>query len=178
MRDVPQMLEPDDAPVVVVRASDFYGPRVTNAALGEIVFGRLLAGKSAQILGKADILHTFAYVPDLGRALVTLANAADDAYGRAWHVPSAPALTQREVVERVASILGVRPKIQTLPAFAVRMVGLVNPILRELYELMYQWQRPFLVDHSDFAARFWSDFTPLDEGLRATAEWYRKNGWL
>lgn len=162
------------APVVLVRASDFYGPRVTNAELGETVFPRLLAGKAAQLLGRIDVPHTFAYVPDFARALVTLASADDDAFGRAWHVPSAPAVTQREVIERIGTLIGTRPKIQRLPGFGVGLLGLFNPLMRELHELIFQWQRPYLVDHSRFAQRFWGDFTPLDEGLAATVEWYRR----
>ena len=39
-------------------------------------------------------------------------------------------------------------------------------------EMMYQWDRPFRVDHTKFAGRFWGDATPFEEGIPATAEWY------
>ena len=37
------------------------------------------------------------------------------------------------------------------------------------FQMLYQWERPFRVDHSKFAASFWSDPTPFEEGIAATA---------
>ena len=75
--------------VAAVRASDFYGPGVENAALGDISFGRLARGASARVVGDPDQPHSFTYVPDVARALVSVAEA-DDAMGQAWNVPNAP----------------------------------------------------------------------------------------
>src|SRR5919107_4788674 len=54
------------------RASDFFGPRGLTSAAGEQVFGRAVAGKSAQVAGDPDQPHTFTYAPDIGRGLVVL----------------------------------------------------------------------------------------------------------
>ena len=161
------------AQVAMVRASDFYGPRVLNAALGERVFANLLDGKPAQILGNGTFRHTFTFVPDFSRALRTVAEAGDDAYGQAWHAPSAPARAPRAVIQKVGELAGVEARVQPLSRPLITVLALFVPLMRELKEMGFQWDRSYEVVHEKFATRFWGDFTPFDEGLRATIDWYR-----
>ena len=158
---------------VAVRASDFYGPGVTLAALGEPTVGRMSRGKSAQAFGDPDQPHSFTYVPDIARALVSVADGGDDVLGQAWHVPNAPDRTVRELLTAFAAEFGVDLKIQTLPRWAMTPIGVFNPTVSESKEMLYQWDRPFQVDHSKFSARFWDDPTPFEDGIPPTAEWYR-----
>lgn len=161
------------APVALVRASDFYGPRVTNSGLGERVFPNLLAGKPVQLLGNPDVPHAFSFAPDFARALETLGAAEEEALGQAWHLPNAAARSQREVIERIGELAGKPVKIRSLRRRMVAMLALFSPTLRELKELMHQWELPYRVDHSKWAERFGDEHTPLEEGLRATLDWYR-----
>ncbi len=154
-----------------VRASDFYGPGVTQAALGDYSFGRIAQGKSAQMFGDVDLPHSFSYVPDIARALVSVGDA-EDAMGQAWNVPTAPDRSVREVLAMFAAALGQDLKVQTMPGFMISALGLVNRNMGEVKEMLYQWQRPFHVDHGKFAARFWDDATPLEQGVAAAAGWY------
>jgi len=161
--------------VVALRPSDFYGPFVTLALLGSQVFGRAVQGKSALLVGDIDQPHTFSYVPDVARALITLAEADDDAMGQAWHVPNASTITVRQFVELIYRQVGLAPRMRALPASLVRLAGLFNANVREVKELLYEWTQPYIVDHSKFARRFWDDATPLEAGIRATVEWYRRS---
>lgn len=158
---------------VSVRASDFYGPGVEQAALGALTFGRIVANKSAQVVGDPDQPHSFAYVPDVARALLTIADSPD-AMGQAWNVPNAPDRTVREVLALFAAKVDRPLKIQAMPNLLVSAFGLFNSDLRELKEMLYQWERPFHVDSSKFSERFWSDPTSFDDGLSATADYYQK----
>ena len=170
------MLEADRvgrARVALVRASDFYGPRVTNSALGERVFPNLLAGKAVQLLGDPDAPHAFTYAPDFARALETLGAAEDEDYGQAWHVPNAPASSQRQLMTLLGEIAGRPVKIRSLRRRMVALLSLFSPMLRELKELMHQWELPYRVDHAKWAARFGDEHTSLEDGLRATLDWYR-----
>jgi nucleoside-diphosphate-sugar epimerase len=155
-----------------VRASDFYGPGVELSVLGEGSFGRLTMGKPAQVVGDPDLPHSFTYVPDIARALVTIADADSDAMGRAWHVPNAPDRTVREILTMFAERVGREPKLQVPPKPVLSLLGVFNANLRELKEMLYQWERPFQVDHSDFAGRFWDEPTPFEDGIAATAAWW------
>jgi nucleoside-diphosphate-sugar epimerase len=153
-----------------VRASDFYGPNVGNAMLGNRAIERLLAGKSVQLLGNPDALHSVTYVPDVARLLVTVA-ADERAWGRPWHVPTAPALTARDTVHLVARIAGVdRPKVVAPPAALMNLIGLVVPTVRELRETAHQFTNDWVLDSSAAERMFGLAPTPLADGARATVD--------
>lgn len=155
--------------VVALRAPDFYGPGCSNSHLGEFAFGALAKGKTAQFVVSPDQPHDVAYVPDFARAVVTLLDAPDDAFGQAWHVPSAPTRTLREILALGAKALGVKPKLFALPPWSLAPLGLFMPALGEMREMQFQWNRPYRVNASKFAQRFWSDATPFEIGVPATA---------
>ncbi len=159
--------------VAALRAPDFYGPGAAQAHLGETAFGALARGKAATLIGSPDTPHDFAYVPDFARAVVTLLDASDDAFGQAWHVPCAPTRAPREILALGAAALGVKPRVSGLPTWALGPLGLFVPMLRELREMSFQWDRPYRVNSSRFAARFWGDATPFEVGAPATALWFR-----
>lgn len=158
---------------VAVRASDFIGPDVPTSVSSEYGIARLIAGRMAIAPYPADYPHDFTYVPDFARALETVIDAPDDAYGQAWHVPNPPTLSLRQVLTRAAELAGVAPRIAVMPGWARRILGLFNRDLFELEEMSFQWDRPYRVDAAKFAARFWSGATPWDQALRETIAWYR-----
>jgi nucleoside-diphosphate-sugar epimerase len=162
-----------DVRAVAVRASDFYGPDVPTSVLSTLGVARLLADTSALAPYPPDQPHHFTYVPDFARALVTLVDAPDDAYGQAWHVPNAPAHSLRELLAMAAQLIGVRPRVTVLPSAVMPILGLFSSDVRELKEMRFQWDRPYLVDSTKFSQRFWSDPTPFNEGLGATIAFYR-----
>jgi nucleoside-diphosphate-sugar epimerase len=155
--------------VAAVRAPDFYGPGVGLSVLGDTGFGALAKGKAAMMIGSPDLPHDVAYVPDCGRAVITLLDAPDDAFGRAWHVPCAPTRTIREILTLGAEAIGVRAKVRGLPLWALAPIGLFVPALAEFREMSFNWDRPYRVDSNAFAKRFWSDATPFEVGAPATA---------
>ena len=160
---------------VELRASDFFGPGCRHAShLGERFVPRLLAGKPALYLGDPDQPHSWTYVKDVARAL-EIAAADERAWGRPWHVPTAPAVTAREIAARVCELGGAPrpPRITVPPAWLRRAAGMVSPMLRELEEIRYQFDRPYLLDSSAFQATFGMAPTPLDEALAETVDWWR-----
>jgi nucleoside-diphosphate-sugar epimerase len=152
-----------------LRAPDFYGPGVGLSWLGEPGFGALAKGKAATILGSPDTPHEFAYVPDIARAVVTLLDAPDNAFGQSWHVPCAPTRSPREILSLGAAALGVAPRVIGLPIWSLPLLGLFVPMLRACREMSFQWDRPYRVDSRRFAQRFWSDPTPFEVGAPAAA---------
>lgn len=156
----------------IARASDFVGPLVTGSHLGDRVVPRVLAGKGVQLLGSLDQPHSLAYMPDVARTLMAL-GTDERAWGRIWHVPSAPAVTQRQAVERLAQLAGTTVKVGTLPSALLRIGGLLVPVLRELRGTAYQFEQPFVVDASATESTFGIAATPLDDAFAATLAWYR-----
>jgi nucleoside-diphosphate-sugar epimerase len=149
------------------RASDFVGPGVEDSAIGERFLGQLLGGKAVDVLGDPDALHTVTFVPDLADAMVRLGRS-DDAWGRPWHVPNAPAVTQRQLVERAAAIAGVEPRLRAVAPWQLRMLGLFVRPVRETIEMTYEFEHDFVVDSSDFERTFGVTATALDDALAAT----------
>jgi nucleoside-diphosphate-sugar epimerase len=160
---------------VEVRASDFFGPGVTDGGhLAGRVMPRLLRGKSVSTLGDPDAPHSWSYIPDVAGALVEVAGE-ERAWGRAWHVPTAPALSTREMVDRLAAQSGVGPvAVRGLPPAVLGVAGVFSPLIRELKEIRYQFDRPFVVDSTAYEAEFTYRATPVDEQVKATVDWWRE----
>jgi len=154
------------------RGSDFFGPNVLLSHAGNRLFPPALAGKLTDVLGDADKLHTFTYIDDFGEALAVL-GTRDEALGKAWHVPNAETLTHRAFVERVYRSAGTEPKLRVVPRWLVSITAPFNPMLREVKEMLYQFEEDFVVDSSGFTSAFGIRATPLDDAIRATLGWYR-----
>jgi len=159
------------------RASDFFGPGVRGQSpIGQRSIPRLLDGRAVSVLGDPDIPHSWTYVPDIAAALVTL-GTDERAWGRAWHVPTGPPLTQRETYAALARIAAVpAPELRVIRPWVIRAAGLAVPYLREFGEVAYQFTRPFVVDSAAFQATFGAVPTPVDQALSATLTWWRDQG--
>jgi nucleoside-diphosphate-sugar epimerase len=154
------------------RGSDFYGERVRGSLLGERVFEPALRGKAAQLVGRLDLPHSYSYIGDFGATLAILGER-DEALGQHWHVPNAPAITQREVVELIYQELGHKPQMTTMGRVMLMLGGLFIPEARETVEMLYEFERPFVADGARFAQQFNFQPTPIEEGIRRTVAWYK-----
>jgi nucleoside-diphosphate-sugar epimerase len=159
--------------VATARGSDFFGPGVLGSVVGERVFATALQGKKAQFTGKMDIPHTFTFIDDFGEAMAVLGERKD-ALGQAWHVPNdQPTITQREFGELMFQAAGLPPKMSSMGKWMMRMGGIFIPEAKEVVEMMYEFEKPFVVDSGKFENTFQIKGTPIREGVRRTVEWYR-----
>ena len=154
------------------RASDYYGPRGRQSTAGERLFVPALSGKPAQVLGDPDLPHTFTYLGDFARGLVTL-GTKDEAIGQVWHLPSAETLTTREFAQLVYATAGHPLRLRVLPTPILAMLSLASPMLRAVREQQYQRVAPWVVDHTKFARAFGTEVTPHGEAIARTLEWFR-----
>jgi nucleoside-diphosphate-sugar epimerase len=157
--------------VSIGRASDYYGPGAVNSAVGEQLFGAVAAGKRPRWLGRLDQPHSLSYLPDIAAGLVTLGEHPE-ADGEAWHLPVSPALTGAEWAERIAAVVGRPVRPSTVSRTMLVVLGTFMPLLRELRETLYQWERPWLIDDSKFRSTFGATATDADEGIRSSLEWF------
>jgi nucleoside-diphosphate-sugar epimerase len=160
--------------VTAGRASDYFGPRGLLSAMGERVFYPALVGKKAQVMGNPDVLHTYSYIPDIAKGLAILGER-DEADGQAWHLPNARAITTRQFIDQVYRAAGTETGISAMPRWMVNTVGLFNGNVRELKEMLYEFEEPFVVDDSRFKATFGDIATPLPEAIDTTVAWFRAN---
>lgn len=158
---------------MVARSADFYGPSAKNGIPNAMVFDPMSQGKTPMCLVSDALPHSYTYVPDAAQALVTLAES-ESAWNQIWHLPTAPQpLTGREFITAAAEAMGRPAKYRILSRPMVKMVGWFNPIVREIHEMLYQNDSPYLFDSSKYAQAFGFAGTPYAEGIRATAASYR-----
>lgn len=171
-----QLLEAHQAgrvQVTIGRGSDFYGPRVRSSALGEMFFPAALAGKAANVLGNPDLPHTYTYIRDFARGLVTL-SAQESAYGQAWHVPNAPTVSTRQFADLVGTAVGKPVKLRPAGKLILKIGGLFVPEMREMQEMFYEFAAPYVVDHRHFEAAFGSVVTAHETAIAETVAWFRQ----
>lgn len=155
-----------------VRASDYICPS-NQSRMGERVVPNLMKGKGVQLLGALDKLHTWTDPDDVAHLMMVLAEE-EKAWGEPWHVPSNGPKTQRQVVQDIALELGVTdPKISSVPPIVEKMLGLVNPVLRELVHANYQFNEPFVMSDEKSRKAFGLKPKPWDLVIRDLVAAYR-----
>jgi len=159
--------------MAIGRAPDCYGPFVTQSQLGETVFGPVVEGKPARVLGNPDLLHSYMYIEDFGRGLVTLGER-DEAAGQIWHIPCAETITTRQLLDIVFDEIGHNPGIKVISGRLLSMKGYFEKMLKELREIRYMMEEPFVVDYSKYESVFGNESTPHREAVRKTVDWYRR----
>jgi nucleoside-diphosphate-sugar epimerase len=160
----------------IAKATDFYGPRCTDkSAPGVLVFEKMKKKQKPQWFINANQPRAFSYTPDCAKGLYLL-STNDGAFGQVWHLPvAAPTPTGREFINIAAKYMSADNKIQVLPKWLLKLLGWFNPFMKEMYEMMYQYEFPLILDSSKFERAF--NFTPTtyEEGIKATAEWFLSN---
>jgi nucleoside-diphosphate-sugar epimerase len=151
----------------VLRLPDFYGPGVEKSILTEL-FTAAPAGKTASLIGPIDPPHEFVYVPDVGPVVVRLIDEPR-AYGHVWHLAGPGVTTVRAMVERVERELGRPVKTLVAGKTLLRVMGLFNPLMRELVEMHYLASDPVILDDSALRELIGPlEKTSYDDGVRAT----------
>lgn len=165
-------VEAGNLTALIARSADFYGPGINNSVLQETVLKNLQEGKRAQWLGRADKKHSYTYTPDAAKATAILGNTPD-AYNQVWHLPTdSNVLTGKELIELIAKELNVKPRYMTVSRFLLRLMSLFSPVMGEVAEMNYQYERDYVFDSSKFEKRF--DFRPTTYGEGVKAVVYGK----
>ena len=162
---------------LVARCADYYGPGIErNSMLTETVFNKFAEGSKANWLGPLNFKHSFTYTPDAGKATAILGNSPD-AYNQTWHLPTrGNPPTGQEWIDTIADGFGVKPKTMILTPFIAGLMGIFIPVMKELKEMMYQYDRDYVFNSDKFERRF--NFTPTSytDGIaRVIAEDYPKS---
>jgi nucleoside-diphosphate-sugar epimerase len=158
---------------VIAKSADFYGPGITTSVLGDRFFNLILKSKKLEWFGDPSKVHSYTYVPDIPAALVALAES--DFVGNI-HLPTAsPAITGLQFKELLENLESTKLSISSLNSGMVFWLQLFLPILRELKEMMYQYENDYVFDSTKFE-RLFPDLKPTtyQDGLKQTLDWYRE----
>ena len=175
-----ESMQRGEVQALIARSADFYGPGADMSLLASILFSRLRAGKAPQWVGNPEVVHTFSFTPDIGRALVEL-GASPMAFGQTWHVPTArdlgqhagwgmgnEAVTGRALTHLACTIANQPVRLQVAPRWLFRAMGWFAPVLRENNEMMYQLEHPYRFDSSKAEEALGWQATPYNSGLEQT----------
>jgi len=155
---------------IIARSPDFFGPVKGNSLTMNLIYDNLIKGKTAQWFCNAKVPHTTGYTPDLGKGTAILGNTPD-AFNAIWNLPvDNQAPTGEEWIKLFAQEMNAKDGCQTLPGWGMWVLGLFVPILKEMYEMRYQYDRPYYFDSAKFRTRF--NYTPTTnaEAVRETVK--------
>lgn len=153
---------------LIARSADFYGPGNDKSFLNELIYKNFLKGSRANWFVDADKKHSFTYSPDAAKATALLGNT-DDAYNTVWHLPTDKnTLTGREMIELFSREMKVTAKVFVMPVWLIKIVGIFIPIIKEMPEMLYQYDRNYFFDSSKFERRFKFIPTTYPEGVKNT----------
>jgi nucleoside-diphosphate-sugar epimerase len=155
---------------MIVRGADFYGPEVLLSMMHSTVVERLREGKTPQWIGNPRKIHTLTFTPDAGRSVALLGNTPS-AYNQTWHaLTSKERITGEGLVRLACEAVGRQHGIQTVPWWAMRGLGLFIPVLREMNEMMYQFEEDYVFDSSKLERSTGQRATSYKEGIARMME--------
>ena len=153
----------------ILRAPDFYGPD-SELSYARSIFDAALKGGTANVIGPIDTPHEFIFVPDLAATLIALSDR-EQAYGNAWNVAGPGLISTRQFAEQVFREAGQKPRLRVAGKFMLHVLGLFNPLLREVVEMHYLWTTPVKLDDTRLRQLLPNlHKTPYSEGIRATID--------
>lgn len=153
------------------RASNYFGPHACRMWPG-IDFKVAIKNEKMQIIGKKEPPHTYTYVYDFAEGLITLGER-DEALGEIWHLPSAPTVTTQQFLDMLYAETVTEPNVQVGPKLILRIMSWFNADIRPALEVFYQFDRPFIVDHSKYEAAFGANPTRHEDAIARTVRWAR-----
>jgi len=155
---------------LIARSADFYGPDNEKSLLIELVYKNMKKGKKSNWFINVDKKHSFTYTPDAAKATALLGNT-NNAYNQVWHLPTDKnTLTAKELIDLFAKEMNADNKVTVLSKWLLKMMGWFVPILKEMPEMMYQYDRDYFFDSSKFERRFNFKPTSYQEGIKKTVE--------
>ena len=160
---------------MIARSADFYGPNTQNAVPNILVLDALAKGQKASWLVNDRVPHSFTFTPDAARGVAMLIER-ESAWNQIWHLPTAAdPPTGEEFITMAAQEFGVPARYRVLNRLMLWLAGRFNPMIGELYEMLYQNDSPYLFESTKFAAAFGFAGTPYPEGIRIAARSYSAN---
>lgn len=151
---------------LIARAPDFYGPENQNSFLIQVVYNNLIKGKNANWFIDATKKHSFIYTPDAAKATAILGNTPD-AYNQVWHLPTDDqTLNGKEWLDLFNKEMKTHKKLSVIPMFLIKILGIFMPFMREMPEMMYQYDQDYFFDSTKFNKRFNFKPTSYQEGVK------------
>lgn len=159
-----------DMQVIILRAGDFYGPDSTGDWFDLAMLREAHKGKLA-LMGTPGLGHAWTYLPDLGRAFEKLAwhrkqLGAFETFHFAGHF-----VTPEDMAQAVTAAAPKPLKVAYFPRIILSLVGIVDPVMREIAKMGYQWTHAMELRDDRLALLLGDGFdTPFETAIAATVQ--------
>lgn len=169
-------LKGSKAPYLIVHMPDLYGPNAENTILHETL-KNVVINKSANFVGDISVAREFIFTLDGAKAMVELA-LREDTYNQNWNIPSAHPITGEEIIEILRREIGYKKSIRTVSKTMIRLIGIFQPFMREMVEMMYLMDDPVILSGKKYEANIGPiPQTPYKDGIKKTLNWMNKKAW-
>mmetsp|Transcript_13968 Transcript_13968/g.32403 ORF Transcript_13968/g.32403 Transcript_13968/m.32403 type:complete len:418 (+) Transcript_13968:44-1297(+) len=160
--------------LVVIGASDLFGPDMEDSLLGENFICKMLKGIKPSAIGRREVMHDFCYVPDLARALY-LVSVNPNAFGRFWICPhSIHGETMEEIAEEVNKHLDEEVHgVRFISSWMLRSMALVSNESRELIEMLPWFVSDYTVNNGEFCDMFGVAPTRFEKSIEETVAFFK-----
>ncbi len=150
---------------VVVRAGDFFGG-TGRGAWFDLVIAKSLAKGKLVYPGPIDLVHAWAYLPDLAQVFVCLAERRGELQGAQGFHFGGHAVTGAELHKALEQACGRTLKLGNLPWSIIGLMAPFAPLMKATLEMRYLWQRPHALEDGPLRALLGKlPHTPLPEAL-------------
>ena len=162
--------ESGEGRVLIVRAGDYFGPDAGNNWFSQGVIGRRSRRPAITDPGKAGIAHQWAYLPDVAEVMARLVERDDLADFATFHMAGHWDADGTAMVAAIVRALGApAPRIRPMPWTMMRFAAPFVPLLKELVEMRYLWNRPVrLVNDRLLSVLGTEPRTPIDQAVNRT----------
>jgi len=126
---------------IVLRAGDFFGTAKGGNWFDQMIASKLRKG-SFTWPGTNNIPHAFAYLPDLADAFIALAERSSELGTWSTFNFEGHTLTGDQTKAIIEKIIGKKLKSAAAPWMIIRVIGIFQPIMRELAKMSYLWFTP------------------------------------
>ncbi len=158
--------------VMIVRLPDYYGPSANQASYLGSTMEAIAAHKPAMFIGNVSVPREYVYLPDAAHMIVEL-SGREQAYGQNWHIPSAGAISGKDMIElaQQAAGKGNRKPVIPLGRRSLKVLGLFVPVMKEIVEMLYLTEQPLLLSGQKYETYIGTiPRTPYPIGVQATIQ--------
>jgi nucleoside-diphosphate-sugar epimerase len=162
--------------VIIVRAGDFFGPKVGNSWFSQGMIKPGEAITAINLPGDPGVGHQWCYLPDVARTMVQLLEHRESldsfsTFHMAGHWDSDGTEMSEAIANAVVSSGGARPKIKPFPWWFIALASPFKSTFRELLEMRYLWKQPIRMSNERLIAILGHEpHTPLNDAVQKTLE--------
>jgi nucleoside-diphosphate-sugar epimerase len=139
---------------LIARSADFLTLEENKGIIRPLLYDRMLKHQRAQWICNAHVIHNFSYLPDLGKGTALL-GTTPDVMQQVWNLPTDPTpMTGVDWIRMMAEEMPTSEKYTTISAGMIKFLGVFIPNMRELVEMLYQYDRDYFFDSSKFNRYF------------------------